>query len=882
MMPEDPQPTSPVWANALLEHMCRPELYEELRGDLEEAFQDRLQQTPRFLADMWYLGSVLWLLRPSLLRRRFPYAYARGPLMWKNYLLVALRVLRKQRGYAFINVAGLAVGIACCVLIALYVHHERSYDTFHPDAANLYKIVDTYTFSGRTTNSAVVSAPMGPVMVERFPEVLSTMRLTKPPRGLITIDAERQFESQQVLFADSTFFDMLGFRLIQGTTETALTAPLSIVLTENIARTYFGNTSPLGQRIKLTTFAEREYTITGVIADPPSTTHMPFEVLVSFSTFEQIAGASINNWLAYGYHTYVRLQPGVAPEALRAKLPTFIEEHIGPDLAPKYNHQLLPITDIHLSIPRRSQLSPSGNLMYVYLFAAIAVFILLIASVNFINLTTARSVERAREVGMRKTLGAHSRQLIYQFLSESLLMSLAGGVLAMVLVLSVQPLFLNLTGFEQLFTLIPPGLLWGSVFGLALAVGVLAGAYPALVMTRFQPLDVLTGRFQAIGAGARLRKGLVVLQFAISILLIIGTFVIDAQLRFFQSHDLGFEREQVLTVPIRGAIGAKRTIVKDALLELPGVQAVTTTSSLPGKNVGFGPFRLAGGDVDDNAILNRLHVDADFGETLGVTFAAGRDFSRDLPSDSSGFILNEAAVQQLGLASADAAIGRDLVVGTATATTAAAATGPILGVVRDFNFKSLHSTVDPLVMLMAPQGYQYFAIKLNTARPTTIVEHVEQLWRTHEPAYPFTYSFLDQDFQGQYLAEDQLQTLFMTFTALALFIACLGLVGLVTFTTAQRTKEIGVRKVLGASVSSVVVLVTKDFTQLVILAVGLALPLAYLGAEAWLASFAYHTEISPMLFIGAGILALALAWGATGSQAVRAALADPVKALRHE
>jgi len=798
--------------------------------------------------------------------------------MIKNYFHVALRNLRRHPAYTVINVTGLAVGMACCLLMLLFVRDELSYDRFHEKAGRVYRIVSDWgDFSVPATNPPVINR-LGP----DFPDV--TIALFRPIDAQVNYE-ELSFQEERIYFANPAVFDVFTIPVLRGNPETALAEPFKVMLTEETARKYFGDEDPLGKTLSVD--GQFEIEVTGVVAALPEQSHFHYDFLASWATLDVVMNFSTStSWGNNSYYTYLLLPEGYAPETLEAQLPAFIERHAG-DNWNGSELSLQALTDVHLRSRHNMELEANSNVAYVYVFSIIAVFILLVGCVNFMNLATARSVERAREVGVRKVVGAQRGQLVQQFLAESVLLAGLALVLAVALTVAALPAFRALSGKSMTLSILYDPFTLSAFFVITLLVGVVAGSYPAFVLSAFRPVSVLKGVLQGRRSGAVLRKGLVVFQFSTSVCLIVGTLVVYNQLQYMREAQLGFDKEQVVVIPLQhDAMAAQYTAFKDVLLQRPSVRTVSIASEgLPSELLNGNGTVLEGVDADDpnSADLvvptRTVAVGHDFFETLGVPMRAGRSFSTAF-NDSSAFILNTAAARILQenfpdqVPGLEAAIGQTLQMGNST--------GPLVGIAEDFNMSSLHEEIEPVVFFFFPSWYDHFLIRLAPGQFSASVHALEETWQQFFPDWPFQYHFADQGFDAQYRAEERLGQIFTIFAILALFIACLGLFGLASFTAQQRTKEIGVRKVLGASVGSIIRLLSKEFTGLVGIAFVIAVPLAYLGMERWLDAFAYRIAISPTVFLIGGVAALGIAGLTVSYQAVKSALKNPVDSLRYE
>ena len=785
--------------------------------------------------------------------------------MLKNYLTIALRNLRRHRAFSFINIAGLAVGMACCLLIGLYVRQEVSYDRFHENADRLYRVAFVMDDGGQVWPTARTPHPLAPALLDAFPEVEAAVRFRRGEAVLRRGDD--LFKEEAFYFADASVFDAFSFPLIHGEAGAALAAPFTLVLTEDAARKYFGPENPVGRMLTVEDMGD--FTVTGVLQTIPQNAHFRFDFLASYATLNTLQPEALGQWDSAVTSTYLLLSAGYDAAAFEAKLPAIVAQRLGPE-AGGSRFYLTPLTDVHLYSDLPGELGEGGDARYLYLFSSVALFILLIACINFMSLTTARSAERAREVGLRKVLGAVRRQLVRQFLGESVLLALLAMGLAVVLVELTLPAFNTLTGKALTFG---GGFLWWiGLLGTGLAVGVLAGSYPAFALSIFCPAQVLKSQATPGSAGAWLRKGLVVLQFGIAVVLITGTLVMAEQLAYIQRKNLGFDKEQVAVIPLQDSgVRSQYETIKQEVLAHPGVVQAAASYHTPGR--GLGRYYVEVEGIEETLDLPTYIVDYDYLETMGMHVTAGRAFSENLPTDATqAFMVNETAVRTFGW---DEPLGK-------TITWDSEKLGAVVGVVQDFHVRSLHEAIEPMILHIDPTYFRRLSVRI---RPDQIPETLAFLKTTFEqidPRHPFEYSFVDQDFAMQYEAEQRTARLIRYAAILAILIACLGLLGLAAFSVQRRTKEIGVRKVLGATIPGIVLLLSKDFVRLVLVALVMAAPLSYLAMNHWLADFAYRVEISVGTFVLAGGLALLIAVLTVSYQAIRAALADPVKSLRYE
>jgi putative ABC transport system permease protein len=794
--------------------------------------------------------------------------------MLKNYFKIALRSLWRHKAFSIINILGLAVGMTACFLIFLYVRLETSYDNFHSKADRIYRVVGDVKTPTETIENGVTIAPLYVYMKKDFPEVEEAVRVTYADE--LFRNGDLKIHETGVTFADSTFFKIFDFPLLEGNKNTALTAPMSVILSESAEKKYFGNENAMGKPLQVGGDGVQA-TVTGIMKDFPENSQIKADVLVSISSFRQLYGhpTSDDEWTNHGYYTYLLLRPHTDAKALAAKFPAFQELHHG-EQARKLQMQdylfLERLRDVYLRSTRGGFVT--GSIVNVYIFSVIGIFILLIACVNFINLTTARSAERAKEVGIRKVVGAVKFQLTRQFIGESIIISVLAFVISIMLCYALLPLFNQLAGktISQNIFSHPTDVLM--LFGLSLGVGVLAGFYPSLVLSSFKPVVVLKGRFTTGTRGLLLRKGLVVFQFTISILLIVGTMVVYTQLNYMRRQDLGFAKEQMMV--INTDWDKNKDAFKESLAGIPGVLASTYSNGVPGANhnSAYTQVQNRTGEMQKTN-LDGYFVDYDFIPVYKLKLVAGRAFSKQFGTDTTqAMILNESAVRSLGYTSPKDAIGRKF--------DQWGRQGQIIGVLKDFHYESLQQNIKPFTMRMEKWGYGVISVKLSTANIQETINAIEKKWAAIIPNRPFEFSFIDEIFDKHYRAENKFGNLFFNFAVLAIFISCLGLLGLASYSTIQRTREIGVRKVLGASVTNIVRLLSVDFIKLVLIALVIATPLGILGMNKWLQDFAYHIHIGWWIFALAGLASLLIAFFTISFQAFRAAISNPVNSLRSE
>jgi len=789
--------------------------------------------------------------------------------MLKNYFKIALRNLLRHKGYSSINIFGLAMGMACCFLIALYVLDELSYDRFYEKADRIFRIGTDEWNGDKLESDAGSPVPLGPALKAEFPEISEVVRFWQAFRPVIRYQ-DKIFREELFYFTDAPAFEVFSFELLRGDRRTALASPRTVILTESAAKKYFGEEDPLGKVLSYRGYpaGELELAVTGIVRDLPANTHIDFHFLAALegvTTEKDNWGSSKPIW------TYALLPPRYPAAMLESKLPAFVERHYNANY--KRVLHLEPITGIHLHSRFDGGFKPKSDVAHVYLLSAIAFFILLIGCINFMNLATARSLTRAKEVGMRKMLGACRPQLIKQFLSEAILLSVVALFLALVMVETLLPVCKNLSGKSLSLADFGGAYLLLALCATVLFVGVLAGSYPAFFLSGLQPAAVLKGRFTA--SGAPIRKGLVVFQFVISTVLIVGTLVVYRQLEFVRHKNLGITQDQIVVLPHSPAAEPMTA----ALLQHPKVKNVSVSQRVPVNTINDDTrtIRLEGNDTPFS--VHSYVIDEAFLATYDVPLVAGRMLDKNFPEGETPFLLNETAAKQLGWRSNEEALGKRL------RWSGTYKLGRIVGVVRDFHLASLHEEIAPMVLLTIPDEKwwrTFISVRLASADINATLKFLETTWRQFTPDGAFEYFFIADSFAQLHRADQRMGEIIGYFAALAILIACLGLFGLASFMAEQRTKEIGVRKVLGASVQQIIVLLSKDFTKLVAVAFIIAAPLAYFAMQRWLQDFAYRTALSPAVFVLAGLLALLIAWLTVSYQAIKAALTNPVQALRYE
>jgi len=794
--------------------------------------------------------------------------------MFKNYLKVSLRNLWKHKIFSVINIMGLAVGMTACFLIYLYVHFETSYDAFNTKADRIFRVVTDIKTPSDVLHWSATSAPMGINMQRDFPEVQSAVRVRY--ESFLVRKGNDKFQEKNSIMADSSLFRVFDFPLIYGDKKTALKEPMSIVLSQTAAKKYFGNKNPVGQTVILTG-QNINATITGVMKDIPENSQIKADLILSFSSEKQVYGQSNDSsWANFYLYTYLLLKPHADYKKLAAKLPAFIDRHTGKKLKEaqmSFTLFLEPLRDVYLYSTRDG--SKSGNIYNVYIFSIIAIVILLIACINFINLTTARSAERAKEVGIRKVVGADRFQLAKQFIGESVLISLISFIISVILCSLLLPAFNQLAGKQVSSPFFYHPLYILSLFFVAIGIGVIAGFYPAIVLSSYKPVSVLKGRFATGTRGILLRKALVIFQFTISIILITGTLIVYNQLHFMRSRDLGFSKDQMMIIDTNG--DKNKDAFKQSLSTIQNVRSTTFSSGIPGGGVNTAYSKVENNTGEmQTSDLDIYFVDFNFLKQYQIRVIAGRGFSPDYGGDTThAMVINESACRLLGFNSPQQAIGKNF--------DQWGRQGTIIGVVKDFHYQALQEPIKALSMRIdSSDNYQFLSIKVATKNLPSTIKAIEAKWNELIPNRPFDYSFLDESFDKQYRAEDRFGKLFFNFAILAIFISCLGLLGLASYSTLQRTKEISVRKVLGASVSGVTTLLTKDFIRLVLIGLIIASPIAWFIMHKWLQGFAYRISIGWGTFVIAGMISVLIAIITVSFQAIKAAIANPVKSLRTE
>lgn len=871
----------PILARWIFNRLVDQENQRAVLGDLLEEYIDILEEKGRPAANAWYWIQVSISI-PSYFLRKIVWRMD----MLKNVVKVLVRQFCKNKLYSFINLIGLAIGIASCFLILVWVNHELNYDQYHEDADRIFRVCGRGKLNDNELNMAYSPAPMARTLKADIPEVDAAVRLFDP-REVLLSEGGRRFTEKKFLFAENTVFDVFTFPFVKGQKADALSEPHSMVLTESASSKYFGDDDPLGKTITMGDSVD--YVITGVIQDIPLQSHFHFEFLGSLSSLPE---SNISGWISNMFYTYVRLNENGQIVEIEEKLKAMVAKHIGPfiqrdwgmtmeafhEAGNHYGYYLQPITDIHLHSQIDFELEANGDQATVTIFTVIAILILVLACINYMNLSTARSATRAREVGVRKVLGANRKMLFKHFMTESIVMTLLSTMVAVTLAYGCLPFFSQLTGKSYTISDTINGtmiLILGSVVVL---VGIVAGSYPAIYLSSFQPASMLKRSVRQVSGAVDIRRLLVIFQFSISILLLIGTLVVYRQLQFIRNRKLGFEGELIVVLNGGQSLDQQTAAFKSELQRHPGISDITRSNALPGQSVGSSGFTRVGDAVRDMHIVSTYYADADFIKTLDIPLQNGRFFKNENVSDmNNGIVLNETAVARMGLVNP---VGKQI--SETRSNPEMTITYTVLGVVKDFHFESLHRAIGPLAILPSSDAERYISIRLDGKSLLETMNKIKTEWHRFTSGQPFDYSFLDDDVQDLYASEIQTGRIAATFATLAIFIATLGLFGLAAFTAEQRTKEIGIRKVLGATTKGVVMMLSGEFGRWALMGNLIAWPVAYFVCRSWLSGFAYQSQLSPLVFIGAGIVAFLIASITVSYQALRIARANPVDSLKYE
>ncbi|MEO5890551.1 MAG: ABC transporter permease [Ferruginibacter sp.] len=793
-----------------------------------------------------------------------------------HHFKFAVRNIARSKTYSAINIAGLAISLTAFILMALYIENELSFDRFNANADRIYRVADDKQAPDITLHSAASSAPVAPALQQDFPEIKEAVRLINT-ESLVKY-ASSYFEERGIFFADANLFKVFSFKLKKGNPDNALKEPGSIVLTSATAEKYFGNNEPLG---KLLTVDGKSMKVTGIMENVPANSHLQFDLLISMATAQQNGSGYdwlFTNWYSNNFYTYILLPAKYDVNKLTSRLEDFDKRHQEVDSKTIHHYSLEKLTDIYLRSDRDEQVGKTGNLTNLYIFSVIAFFILLIACVNFINLSTARAGVRAKEVAVKKVTGASRGQMIVQFFSESFLMTTLSLLLAIALVYAILPAFNAFSDKKLAIDLLSPTHLT-TLVALFLGIGFISGSYPAFILSGFKPIAALKGKVSMDSWSTGIRKGLVVFQFGVSVILIVCSLVVYTQMQYLQRHDLGFNPSQTMVINFEGdrKVQQQIKIIKQRLSQIPGIQSITASSNVPGDASAGGwsmDFAKKSGDTIHTEFPVYL-TDYTFLDQYHIPVVAGRALSEQYAADSvESMIINETALNKLGFNSPGEAIGVNVDMYPSS--------GKITGVFKDFNFESLQKKITPLVMRVMPSKFRLLSLQMNTANIKQTIAEIEKQWKLLAPERPLEYSFLNDNFNKQYQAEIKFGQVFTIFASLAVFIACLGLFGLALFSMQQRTKEIGIRKVLGAGVPGIVALLSRDFLKPVMTAFLIASPIAWYFMNKWLQDFAYRINISSWIFVITALLAVTITMITVSFQAIKAAMANPVRSLRAE
>jgi putative ABC transport system permease protein len=806
--------------------------------------------------------------------------------MLRNFFINAIRNMRKHIGYLVLNLTGLTIGLTSFLLITIYVMHELSYDRFHKNYENIYRIKVKGIMAGATLDQAITAAPMAQTLLVDYPEILHAVRINKSGAWLVRY-GDTRFNEDGVIFADSSFFSVFDFRLLRGDPKTSLVNPRSMILTEEFAKKYFGSEDPIGKRLSLEADTNL-YTVTGVIKNIPANSHFRFDMLGSLCS---LGDSKSQEWLNHNYYTYIVLKDGTKKTTMEAKLVEVVLKYVGPQIKKyigitiedfqkagnQFAYVLEPLKDIHLKGAPQYQIEPSGSLTTVYIFAVIALLILAIAIINYINLATAKSAGRAKEVGIRKVSGSDKKGLIFQFIGESLVIVTIAASIASLLVLILIPAFNHLIGKEISLSLFAGyrGLL--GVIALILLVGTAAGAYPAFVLASFNPVEVLKGTLSPGSISKTLRGILVVFQFTVSIVIIIGAFTVYRQLNFMTSADMGIEKENLLVVRRPDALEKRIESFKEQILQIPGVVRIANATSIPGTNFNNNAFFLDNDPTKATFLINQSIVSFGFAEVMGIKLAAGRFFSKEFGTDTTAVLINEAAVKFLGLTDP---VGKYLLQPSGPGTFQKLR---IIGIMKDFNIESLHEKITPVCFTFMRGNYEgYLCIRLDGKNTQATIKSIENVWKDFSKRQPFQYSFFVDEFNRHYETELKTGRIFILFSVLAILIACLGLIGLITYMTTIRTREVGIRKSFGATRGIVVTLLSREVLVLILISSLVAWPVAFFSIKVWLEGFAEKIGVSPIIYILASIIGLTIGWLSILYHSLKAASSNPAESLRYK
>jgi len=856
----------PKIAAWIIEYLLDPYVRYSAMGDLEERFQTISRESSLFRAHAFYWFQII-LICPFFIKNLIHWSFE----MLKNYLKIILRVIQRHKGFSFIKISGLVIGMACCILILLFVRYELSFDDFHVNKDRIYRVLSELDLTQGAEIVPITALPLAPAIKNDLPEVTAVTRISDWGDRLFKV-GDMRF-SEDLFYVDADFFDIFTFPLIQGDPKTALIEPYSLVITEELAKKYFGKDDPLGQFISIQN--SQDYQITGIMQNVPGNSHLRFNALASFSSRNNEERVKGNYWDRFSNdYTYVLLPTGTEPKELESKFPAFMAKQI-PVEEDRYNLHLQSLKDIHFS-KWSYDVARTTSKDYLYAYSAIAFFILIIACINFMNLATARSSGRAKEVGIRKVVGARRAQLIKQFFTESLVMALLSLMIAIGLVALLLPKFNQFVRRELALDVFNDFGLFFGLLVLSLFVGLVSGSYPALVLSAFKPSRVLKKAFSKKAKGLSFRAVSSVLQFSISIVLIFATAVVYAQIHYMKRKDPGFNAKQIISISLTShSLREKTETFKSEILRNPSILSACASFGTPASGTGSGRSFIPEEYPEGESIhMETLFIDYDFIETYGLTLISGRNFSREFSTDiENAFILNETAVKKLGW---DNPIGRRF------SEEDSGVEAKVIGVVKDFHYESILYEIAPMVLTLRPYQFSHISAKILLEDVSQVLAFLEAKWKEFAPEYPFEYFFVDEEFDRYYNFERRQGQLFTYCSILAIFISCMGIFGLASFTAEKRTKEIGIRKVLGASVSGIVVLLSKEFVKWVLVANIIGWPVAYFVMKKWLQGFAYRVDMGVWMFALSAFLVLIVALLTVSYQSIKTALADPINSLRYE
>lgn len=878
----------PYWIDRFLRWRLPEDQFEEVQGDMHELYHQWVEEVGESKARRKYLWNALTFLRPlpkakQMYYRKtsYPYSTENSISMLSNYLKIAYRNLLRHKSFSFLNILGLTLGLTACLLIWVFVGDEKSFDKFIPQGDRIYRVYYQITNNEGTSNIATVPPIFATVLQQNFSEVENTLRVLNNQGKVLFETGNIRLYEERGIYADPTFFEFFPLSFSYGSPEKALDDPTSVMLSQEMAQRYFGKENPVGKEILVD---KKPFQVKGVFANHPKF-HLDINYILPMAA-SGLTHEQLQNWSTYSYNTYVKLKKGTNATTLEAQLQAYARPYIKDEVA-----TFLPVFqslhDIHLySSAFKYDMAVRGNITYVKALTIIALFILLIACFNFVNLATAKSLQRAKEVGVRKTIGATRKQLMVQYILETLLLAFISMAISVALTFLILPWLNQFTEKQISFELFTSPWIAPLLLLLTVGVGVIAGFYPALVLSGYQPVRVLKGNLVSESQPGKtpwLRHSLVVIQFSLSVLLIISAIVVITQVNYLHNKSLGFNKEQIMFFPMRGDNLFKNyETFKNELLQSPNVSSVSIGYGFPGDMFGDGLMTAPMEGVEKKIKATQMMVDHDYIPTLGLQLVAGRNFSKDMQTDKdAAYIINETAAKELGYTTPGQALGQTLLWNTWRKPDMVK-NGQVIGVVKDFHFKSLYDKMEPAVLQIYPEAYWKVAVKLKTASIGTTLTHVQGVWSKFSPDYPIEYNFLDESFDQMYKAEDKLKSLLCIFTAITVFVACLGLFGLAAYAAERRKKEIGIRKVLGASVEGIVLLLSKEFVKLVVVALLIASPLAWYAMNSWLEDFAYRIDLEWWIFALAGVLAILIALLTVSFQSIKAALMNPVKYLRSE